>query len=235
MFKIGLFDNFFQAAEENSSFEGYEFTYLENNQLMPELSLLDGVILCYEQENEKVITYERIVTIKSISQLPIWVVSTNMTDEEKLVLLKLGAFAGRALCKQELSLNIANTLTLVESQQQGEPSDITKQMLPNPSNHEEIQFNVGNLSGRFGDSQEIYLTRLEYQLLEILNRKKNLAVTYNEIETYLWGESKKDGQMYRIANLAFLVRQKLKKNAVNPGFIKTIRSVGYMLDTRHLK
>ncbi|MBP2097352.1 winged helix-turn-helix domain-containing protein [Enterococcus rivorum] len=232
MYKIGLFDNFFKEEEENSSFNSCEFIFLKKEKFQIDLLTLDGITLYYENENEKAMTYEQIITIQSVCRLPIWVVSTIMTDEEKLVLLKLGVFVEKTLSKQELSLNIMNTLRLVGTKKKSENHPISVELrLPNSS---DIQLNLSSLSIVFKDFPEIYLTKLECQLFNVLVERENSTATYDELGRTLWEYEQKTSRENKVTNVVFHIRQKLRKNNVNPDFIRTIRSVGYMLDTEIL-
>ncbi|MFD2387995.1 helix-turn-helix domain-containing protein [Enterococcus rivorum] len=62
-----------------------------------------------------------------------------------------------------------------------------------------------------------------------LAKEPNKAVSYEELTTLIWSDSVPKGDIYRLANLVFNVRKKLREENIDPSIIKTIRSRGYML------
>lgn len=80
-------------------------------------------------------------------------------------------------------------------------------------------------------NQEIDLTRQEYLAVTILYEKRNETVTYEDIYQRVWSKGTNDVQKNRVCNLVSHVRKKfsdLKESSVQ---VKTIRSIGYILDT----
>nr|WP_245341782.1 helix-turn-helix domain-containing protein [Enterococcus rivorum] len=86
-----------------------------------------------------------------------------------------------------------------------------------------------NFSFCLDDGRTIYLTRLEYRLFVELAKEPNQTVLYADLIERIWSETVQKDTIYRLANLVFHVRQKLRKEQINPEIIKTIRSRGYML------
>nr|WP_236674834.1 winged helix-turn-helix domain-containing protein [Enterococcus sp. BWR-S5] len=86
-----------------------------------------------------------------------------------------------------------------------------------------------NRSVVIGGDREIGLTKLEYQLLELLFARDGKAVTYEEIHEDVWGK-KQTFSRARIANLMFHLRQKMEVDPLYPKYVRTVRSKGYMLD-----
>lgn len=84
-----------------------------------------------------------------------------------------------------------------------------------------------NLSVMKG-GKEIKLTRLEYQLLDLLLNNQGKSISYSEIHKKLWLRT--DFSHYKIANLVFHLRKKIEDNPSKPDIIVTIRSIGYMLN-----
>ncbi|WP_339099585.1 winged helix-turn-helix domain-containing protein [Enterococcus sp. DIV0849a] len=83
--------------------------------------------------------------------------------------------------------------------------------------------------------QEIDLTRQEFLVLTILYGKKNQTVTYEDIYKGVWAKSTGEVQKNRVCNLVSHVRKKFADLKNSPVQVKTIRSIGYILDTSFSK
>ena len=93
-----------------------------------------------------------------------------------------------------------------------------------------IELIPNNVSVRlYPNEDEISLTRLEYQLMNLLYENPSKGITYEEIYEEVWQTPYKDNK-YRVANLVFHLREKLEKAGGKPSIIRTVRSRGYMLD-----
>lgn len=94
--------------------------------------------------------------------------------------------------------------------------------------------NAQNHSIQLPNQTEVSLTNLEYKLLALLDTRVNQAFTYENIYSSIW-DSKRETELsekkYRIANMVFHIRNKLKRHDINPNVLRTVRSVGYLLDT----
>ncbi|OJG92264.1 hypothetical protein RV15_GL003366 [Enterococcus silesiacus] len=80
-------------------------------------------------------------------------------------------------------------------------------------------------------NQEINLTRQEFLALTILYKKRNETVTYEDIYQGVWGKGPEELQKNRVCNLVSHVRKKFSDVKNSPVQVKTIRSIGYILDT----
>lgn len=97
-----------------------------------------------------------------------------------------------------------------------------------------FQLNDQNHSIQIPEKEEVNLTHLEYKLLALLFTQVNQAFTYEDIHTKVWTIEKKtefSEKKYRIANMVFHIRKKLKRHGINPNVLRTVRSIGYLLDT----
>lgn len=91
-----------------------------------------------------------------------------------------------------------------------------------------FELNPVNLSLSIDDN-EIALTKLEYQMLELLYRNLKETVSYEKIYEKIWNDNA-TGKKYRVANTIFHIRKKLENNTKNGKCIETVRSRGYRLN-----
>lgn len=226
MFKIGLLDKYNKnSIDTKQTFDNQCEVYtLSKESIIDQLSMIDGIVMHYKKDIEKSILYEQIVIVRNVSTIPIWVISEAMSTRERLTFLKLGALViiKEGIFDEELSLSLANALQAI-NQRRSFNGLVTASRLKN------IEISESNSSIQFKTGQTVHLTRLEFQLFMELSKVPNQAVSYDKLSQLIWEESFKKGNQYRLANLVFHVRQKLKKENVNPLIIKTVRSRGYML------
>lgn len=78
------------------------------------------------------------------------------------------------------------------------------------------------------NKNECMLTRLEYNLMNLLSKNENKALTYEDIYTHLWN-TRNGVHKYRISNLIFHLRKKIKEVSGDSRSLKTVNSTGYML------
>lgn len=155
-------------------------------------------------------------------QIPfIFILLKESTKIERLIYLEFGATLvfDQETDPNEFSLIVSNLLCKKENQEQLEIEVKEK---------EEIHLNKHKLSIILEGNKEVLLTPLEYKLLDLLMQKKKQGSTYEEIYQVLWGEDMGSSR-HRIANLVFLVRHKIEKDPINPEYLKTIRTKGYVL------
>nr|WP_245341966.1 helix-turn-helix domain-containing protein [Enterococcus rivorum] len=147
-----------------------------------------------------------------------------MSSRERLTFLKLGVLViiKKGIFDEELSLSLVNALKIVDHRR-----TITNTRILSQSKN--IEIIDSNCSIRFKEGQIVHLTRLEFQLILELAKEPNKAVSYEELTTLIWSDSVPKGDIYRLANLVFNVRKKLREENIDPSIIKTIRSRGYML------
>lgn len=77
-----------------------------------------------------------------------------------------------------------------------------------------------------GDS-EIELTRQEFKIMSVLHNQINNVVPYQELMHAIWTDVDNGNYQYRLANLVFHIRKKLKKQSHVD--IKIVRTKGYKL------
>lgn len=76
--------------------------------------------------------------------------------------------------------------------------------------------------------QEIILTEIEFQLIDILYHKIGLVCFYEELYKKFWAEEVEYREIY-LANLIFRIRMKFKRQGVDRAVIETVRLKGYRL------
>lgn len=77
--------------------------------------------------------------------------------------------------------------------------------------------------------QKIYFTPLEFQLLQLFVKNKNLVLTRDEILNKVWGENNVVISLRTIDSHIANIRKKLEDDPTNPIYIINIRGVGYKL------
>lgn len=229
MFKIGILSNYNKKTTdiEPLSNNQCEVHYVERDIVLEHLATFDGVIMHYKNEGEKSQVYEQILTIRSTSRIPIWIMSEEMSSLDKLIFLKLGVFVmiKEYVFDEELSLTLSNTLHFFNPKPEGK----RRNNLPKENNiSKDITINARNLSLCFRNGQIIYLTNLEYRLFIELAKEPNKTILYDDLIEKIWPDNNKKDALYRLANLVFHLRKKLRNEQINPNIVKTVRSRGYM-------
>ncbi|WP_086314757.1 two-component system, OmpR family, alkaline phosphatase synthesis response regulator PhoP [Enterococcus sp. 7F3_DIV0205] len=84
------------------------------------------------------------------------------------------------------------------------------------------------------EETEIFLTRLEFRFMSILNENLGRAVTYQELGEYVWSDNSADWKIsrYRTANIVYKLRCKIEKHNKSSDVIQTVRSMGYRVGSK---
>ncbi|MBO0469927.1 winged helix-turn-helix domain-containing protein [Enterococcus sp. DIV0242_7C1] len=204
-----------------------DFHFSDEQQLLAQLDTMHGVLIYSSEENQNQVL-ELILSIKRQSLLPIWVKSKTDNEISKKINLELGVLGnlGRNISDDEMFVIIENTLKLIH---RTDEKNIGESKASN-----ELELNSLNCSMKLPNKSEVSLTRLEYRMVSLLASRVNQAFTYEEISDYVWGgkeEVDNSIKTYRIANVAFHIRNKLKQGGADPKILRTVRSVGYLLDS----
>lgn len=181
---------------------------------LKKISRLDAIVIQDDKNKFTETICELLVYVRNHSETLIWIVSEQLPKLNRKIYTKLGidGLAGKESEPDEVASLLLNGLKRINNR----PKDqkLTVELDPN------------SLSVIVND-EPIRLTKSEFQLIELLHQNIENVVSYEEIRKYIWKNSVGD-QQYRISNLAFLLRKKVKESAVD---VITVRSKGYMLTT----
>lgn len=190
----------------------------------PELS----VLVIEEDATKMNQVCELLVRLKSEKHFPIWIISSDNQVEKtiRMIYLQLGVNGvfDQKVEKDEWLLMVRNSIDGKNRQPVA-----TKETNGLAENEEQLKLIPQNLSIYLENGLEVDLTRLEFQIMELLFRNPRRTVTYEEIYEKVWKEKGTDGK-YRVCNLIFHLRKKIERNEKSPRYIKTVRSKGYMLN-----
>lgn len=195
-------------------------------------SSIDIIIIDYsEQSSEEVMLNicELLVSKKVSNPEIIFVIVKESKKIDRMVLLQLGVTQvfDQQTAPDEFSLFLSNLLNtknmgqLESVEVEQEESNRSIELLPN-------RF-VIRVDGR----GEIFLTKLEFKLLDHLNKNEGQFSSYSELMKALWMEplTLENGRS-RIANIVFHIRTKIEENPSNPVYLKTVRNKGYFLSVK---
>lgn len=196
---------------------------------MPEalklLSKDDYDLVLIIADDEKYMPYLKIM--RDLKPVPILVFSTKYSISEKLEAIQLGAdeflaypatidegmASGMALIRRYTALNCQDErpLTIII--------------------HHDIFVCVEHRK-LFIKDKEVALTRSEFDLLNLLLSSIGRVYTHEQIYMHVWGDDTDDINIkYAIWCLVARVRKKLRAVPVALDYIKTVRDVGYCIDT----
>lgn len=172
---------------------------------------------------------ELIMKIRKQTTLPIWIFgsSENLNRTNRIVYLQLGAdgIIERSDEIDESLLMMRNLL--MRFKQREKFLEIPKQSFIDDT--AEFKLVPQNLSVCLEDGIEVNLTKLEFLTIEYLHKHARKTMTYEEIYKNVWNDTYRN-RKYRVSNLVFHLRQKIEMDIDKPKYIKTIRSIGYMLN-----
>ncbi|WP_086314957.1 hypothetical protein A5821_002516 [Enterococcus sp. 7F3_DIV0205] len=195
-------------------------------------SSIDIIIIDYsEQSSEEVMLNicELLVSKKVSNPEIIFVIVKESKKIDRMVLLQLGVTQvfDQQTAPDEFSLFLSNLLNtknmgqLESVEVEQEESNRSIELLPN-------RF-VIRIDGR----EEVFLTKLEFKLLDHLNNIEGQFASYDELMKVLWMETLTlENGRSRIANIVFHIRTKIEENPSNPVYLKTVRNKGYFLSVK---
>lgn len=155
------------------------------------------------------------------SSLPIYVLLKNNEKEDNAITyLTLGA----EVCFQYETRETVVILTIEKLLKSRNPEQEKRAIT---AEKREFVLIPENMSVILDGKREVPLTRLEYQILEVLWQRANNTVTYHDLSQIIWQEKNLDNPRYRISNCVCHLRKKLKVSKIQ--YIQTVRTVGYRL------
>lgn len=210
---------------------------MDKEELLNELHILDGVLVYNDFPENSDRLFEILITLKNNASLPIWTYSKHQKATNRRIHLELGAVGsiGGDTSVEELWLIIENMLKIIFSNKHKEKLKIKN---PNIQKKEEFFLSKENLCLNVKEIH-IELTRKEFLLVQLLTNSPNKGISNVEIYRHVWGgelseETILNTRLYRIANVIFHLRNKLRQGGLNPRIIRTVRSTGYLFDTKQI-
>lgn len=242
MYKVGILSSSNKLEEEIVTLfkqVKVNVNLIQTEKIDEHLHSYDGIIIHEEKDSNFSRMCELFLVIKGKFSFYVWIFSEQVSSINRQIYLQLGADSifGDTHFPEEIALHIKNALDRQKNFYQKSLEAQTNKPHYLHAKKKELdscfKLNAKNLSLEIveGKNQgvEISLTRLEYQLLNVLYSRPREAFTYKEIYECLWEENYQENP-YRISNLVFHIRGKLMKATINPMIISTVRSKGYMLD-----
>ncbi|WP_375178503.1 DNA-binding response regulator [Enterococcus rotai] len=202
-------------------------TVIEITENLELLETIHAVVIVEEDIKDLSIICELISKIRNRSTCYIWIMTDTEHSVGKLVYLQLGADEVFDLSREAKEVVFIMENSLLRVGQNGVEESIASE------NHaiELLKLIPTNASVIIEGTKEVVLTKLEFQLLELLLRYQGMAVSYEMIYQEMWKIDTGENKQYRIANVIYHLRRKIEKDVKKPRFIKTVRSKGYMLNS----
>ena len=162
--------------------------------------------------------FEVLRRLRTWSNLPVIVVSARRSEQDKVTALNLGAddYVSKPFGTDEL---LARIRTSMRHNHSGMPESVYR------AKDLEIHFGKHMILLR---GEEVHLTQIEYQLLELLAEHSGKVLTYNYIMKAIWGPyTDNDNQILRV-NMAN-IRRKIELNPAQPEYLFTEVGIGYRI------
>ncbi|WP_207695129.1 hypothetical protein DOK67_0002535 [Enterococcus sp. DIV0212c] len=224
MYNIGYFtfqqpqNDYYQTLEADKQ---YALQLMESIDL-EEIARLDLLVIEESQNLNFTSICEWLLEIRKNLDIYILILSDTeqMINTSRMVYLKLGADGVFSEEPDEIDLIVKNILKRVkkETVKKNEQTS-TFEIIPEKS------------CVLINKNQEVELTRQEFLAMTILYKNKNQTVTYEDIYRGVWSKNTGKVEKNRVCNLVSHVRKKFSNLKNSPAQVKTIRSIGYILDT----
>ena len=163
--------------------------------------------------------------IRSVSNIPIQILTATYRMEEQNAAIKLGADQYLELPKTTEEYVIAG-MALIRRYMQFYTN------MPSPPlmlEHCGLLLCVDYFRV-FIYGMEVELTPKEYKILHLLLEQRHRVITYSQIYRQVWGEEYEADPQRAITNIVSKLRKKIKINSSTPDYIKNIHAVGYRFD-----
>jgi two-component system, OmpR family, KDP operon response regulator KdpE len=165
---------------------------------------------------------EVLESVRAWSNVPIIVLSIDSAQEQKVMLLKLGAddYIVKPFGIAELAARCEAALRRYHRSADKNPIVQTGPLV----------VDLVSRTVMLGE-ERINLTRKEYRLLHVLASHLGLVVLHQQLIKQIWRTTSGDNVQY-LRTLARKLRQKIEPDPTQPKFLITISGVGYRLE-RH--
>jgi len=157
--------------------------------------------------------------------VPIIVLSVSSTESDKIAALDAGAddFLNKPVAIGELLARLRACIRRSVQSAGRTPLSIYRTG--------EIEVNLSDRRIEIAGT-EVHLTRIEYNLLEILIRHADQIVTHGRLMHQLWGPGR-TAKIHYLRVYMLQLRKKLEADPCHPRYLLTEPGVGYRLATRH--
>ena len=165
---------------------------------------------------------EVLESVRAWSNVPVIVLSIEAAEEQKVMLLKLGAddYIVKPFGIAELAARCEAALRRYHKSADKNPIVRSGDLV----------VDLVSRSVVVGD-ERITLTRKEYRLLHVLASHLGLVVTHQQLIKEIWGRATGDNVQY-LRMLVRKLRQKVERDPNQPKYLMTESGVGYRLE-RH--
>lgn len=189
-----------------------------------ELSKQDYLLLSICTESKSYLPYLRV--LRNIKSLPILISPSHYDASEKIAAIELGA---------DSYIQMPNTIAECVSSgwalvRRYTELNLKKQDHINIIANKDI-FICLDYRKVFVRSVEINLTRIEFDILQMLMSNKKRVYPYEQIFCHVWGDEYYDNANSILWNHIKRLRQKLRIEQDMPDYIKNVHDLGYTFDS----
>jgi two-component system, OmpR family, KDP operon response regulator KdpE len=159
--------------------------------------------------------------IRSLSPVPILVLSARTAELDKVAALDVGAddFVAKPFSTPELLARVRAAL-----RRNARGSELLPKFRLGP-----VTVDLTNRTAR-GPDGAVHLTPLEFRVLECLSRNAGMIVTQQQLIREAWGPDRL-GDVRGLRSYIKMIRQKLEPDPRQPKYLLTESGVGYRLQT----
>ncbi|MBO0468668.1 winged helix-turn-helix domain-containing protein [Enterococcus plantarum] len=218
---IGITDTSEQNQIINEVIKDCEYELI-NIEKEDELEDVGGLIIFANQIMDYIEVCQWLVSLRNRKPLFVWIVSKEYNENMMELYFKLATNAIIEVVQsgknnQFLMKKVKNAI------------DFQKKLLSYKyEKNQDSTFHLDSQSLKIiVEDKEIYLTRLEFKLFTILNDNLGKIVSYDQLIEIIWPTVDSKKHKYRLANLVFNVRKKLRRQTAID--IQIIRTKGYLL------
>jgi len=202
---------------------GYEIITASNGlEALEQLQAQEPDLVVLDIMMPKMDGFETLKELRTFSSVPVIILSARGAYEDKIKGLGLGAddYLAKPFSPDELVARIEAVKRRLASGEKRKTHEL---------------FSLGDVTVDFKKhlvrvkGEEVYLTRIEWLLLNELTQNAGSLMLYSDLLTRVWGpEYRDDVQILRtwISRL----RNKLEKDPGQPPFIRTVSKTGYIVD-----